>query len=51
VLDTELNTVLNTVRGHLDNDLDTPAAVKAIDDAAAAGVNVREAAALLGVVL
>lgn len=51
VLDTELNTVLHTVRDHLDNDLDTPAAVEAIDDAAAAGVNVREAAALLGVVL
>jgi L-cysteine:1D-myo-inositol 2-amino-2-deoxy-alpha-D-glucopyranoside ligase len=43
--------VLNTVRHHLDNDLDTPAAVSAIDDAANAGVNVREAAALLGVVL
>ena len=41
--------VLDTVRHHLDDDLDTPAAVAAIDAAVARGVNVRESAALLGV--
>jgi L-cysteine:1D-myo-inositol 2-amino-2-deoxy-alpha-D-glucopyranoside ligase len=41
--------VLETVRHHLDDDLDTPAAVAAIDAAVARGVNVRESAALLGV--
>jgi len=41
--------VLDTVRHHLDDDLDTPAAVAAIDAAAAGGVDVRAAAALLGV--
>ena len=41
--------VLDTVRHHLDDDLDTPAAVAAIDAAAAGGADVRAAAALLGV--
>ena len=40
---------LDDVRAALDDDLDTPAAVAAIDDAAAAGHGVAEAAALLGV--
>jgi L-cysteine:1D-myo-inositol 2-amino-2-deoxy-alpha-D-glucopyranoside ligase len=40
---------LADVRAALDNDLDMPAAVSAIDDAAARGVGVSEAAALLGV--
>ena len=42
-------TVLDEVRGHLDDDLDTPAAVAAIDRAAAGGTDVSAAAALLGV--
>lgn len=41
--------LLDEVRSCLDDDLDTPAAVVAIDEAAAAGHGVREAAALLGV--
>jgi L-cysteine:1D-myo-inositol 2-amino-2-deoxy-alpha-D-glucopyranoside ligase len=41
--------VLETVRAHLDEDLDTPGAVEAIDVAAAAGVDVTGAAMLLGV--
>lgn len=41
--------VLATVRRALDDDLDTPTAVAAIDEAAAAGVSVTESAALLGV--
>ena len=44
-------TVLDDVRGALDDDLDTPSAVRAIDDAAHAGCNVASAAALLGVTL
>jgi hypothetical protein len=40
---------MQTVRQHLDADLDVPSAVRAIDVAASRGVNVREAAALLGV--
>lgn len=40
---------LDEVRAALDNDLDTPAAVAAIDAAAAAGQGVSRAAALLGV--
>jgi L-cysteine:1D-myo-inositol 2-amino-2-deoxy-alpha-D-glucopyranoside ligase len=40
---------LDEVRAALDEDLDTPAAVAAIDAAAARGVGVGEAAALLGV--
>ena len=41
--------LLDEVRGCLDDDLDTPGAVAAIDAAASAGHGVREAAALLGV--
>jgi L-cysteine:1D-myo-inositol 2-amino-2-deoxy-alpha-D-glucopyranoside ligase len=41
--------LLETVRTHLDNDLDSPAALAAIDDAARSGVAVERAAALLGV--
>lgn len=41
--------VLDDVRACLDDDLDTPAAVAAIDAAAARGHDVTEAAALLGV--
>jgi L-cysteine:1D-myo-inositol 2-amino-2-deoxy-alpha-D-glucopyranoside ligase len=40
---------LEEVRAALDDDLDTPAAVAAIDRAAARGVGVSEAAALLGI--
>jgi L-cysteine:1D-myo-inositol 2-amino-2-deoxy-alpha-D-glucopyranoside ligase len=43
--------VLDEVRERLDDDLDTPGAVAAVDAAAARGVNVRDAAALLGVTL
>ncbi len=42
---------LDAVRRHLDDDLDTPGAVAAVDAAAAAGRDVGEAAALLGVTL
>ena len=41
--------VLDDVRAALDDDLDTPTAVAVIDAAAARGVGVRSAAALLGV--
>nr|MBU6202456.1 cysteine--tRNA ligase [Acidobacteriota bacterium] len=41
--------VLESVRRHLDDDLDTPGAVQAIDAAVAQGAEVRSAAALLGV--
>ena len=41
--------VLDQVRGALDDDLDTPAALGIIDDAAAGGHDVTSAAALLGV--
>jgi L-cysteine:1D-myo-inositol 2-amino-2-deoxy-alpha-D-glucopyranoside ligase len=41
--------VLADVRAALDDDLDTPGALAALDAAAARGVNVRAAAALLGV--
>ena len=41
--------VLEAVRGALDDDLDTPAAVAAIDEAAALGGDITRAAALLGV--
>ena len=40
---------LDEVRGALDDDLDTPCALEAIDRAAAAGHGVSAAAALLGV--
>ena len=43
--------VLDAVRAALDEDLDTPAAIAAIDAAAAAGRDVSAAAAFLGVVL
>jgi L-cysteine:1D-myo-inositol 2-amino-2-deoxy-alpha-D-glucopyranoside ligase len=43
--------LLEAVREHLDDDLDTPGAIAAIDAAAAAGAGVLEAAALLGVEL
>lgn len=43
--------VLEVVRGHLDNDLDTKSAIVAIDTAAAEGNDVSEAASLLGVEL
>ncbi len=43
--------ILARVRTLLDDDLDTPGAVVAIDDAADAGTDVAEAASLLGVVL
>ncbi|HEX3542371.1 MAG TPA: cysteine--tRNA ligase [Acidimicrobiales bacterium] len=43
--------VLDAVRAALDDDLDTPAAIAAIDAAAAAGQDVTAAAALLGVEL
>ena len=48
---TRSNDVLDEVRNHLDNDLDTPAALRAIDDAAQSGFNVAQAAALLGITL
>ena len=41
--------VLDAVRARLDHDLDTPGAVAVVDEAAAGGDGVREAAALLGV--
>ncbi len=41
--------VIDEVRAALDDDLDTPAALAAIDAAAAAGLGVHDAAALLGV--
>ncbi len=43
--------VLEAVRAALDNDLDTPAALLAIDSASAEGIDVRAAADLLGVTL
>jgi L-cysteine:1D-myo-inositol 2-amino-2-deoxy-alpha-D-glucopyranoside ligase len=43
--------VLEQVRDALDDDLDTPRAFAAIDEAAATGHDVTEAAALLGIVL
>jgi L-cysteine:1D-myo-inositol 2-amino-2-deoxy-alpha-D-glucopyranoside ligase len=42
---------LDDVRAALDDDLDTPAAIRAIDEAAEAGKGVSSSAALLGVVL
>jgi L-cysteine:1D-myo-inositol 2-amino-2-deoxy-alpha-D-glucopyranoside ligase len=43
--------VLDDVRGALDDDLDTPAALRALDDAAHAGASVAPGAALLGITL
>jgi L-cysteine:1D-myo-inositol 2-amino-2-deoxy-alpha-D-glucopyranoside ligase len=48
---THSNELLADVRAALDDDLDTPAAVAAIDEATAAGVDPTTAAALLGVFL
>lgn len=45
------STVLEDVRAALDDDLNTPAALRAIDDAAHAGAHVTSAAALLGITL
>lgn len=45
------SSVLEDVRGHLDNDLDTPSALATIDAAASAGHDVSAAASLLGVEL
>jgi L-cysteine:1D-myo-inositol 2-amino-2-deoxy-alpha-D-glucopyranoside ligase len=42
---------LEEVRAALDDDLDLPRAIRAVDDAAAAGHSVRRAAELIGVVL
>ena len=42
---------LDDVRAHLDDDLDVPAALRAIDDAVDAGEGVSRAAALLGIAL
>jgi L-cysteine:1D-myo-inositol 2-amino-2-deoxy-alpha-D-glucopyranoside ligase len=42
---------LDDVRAALDDDLDTPRAIAAIDDAASSGKGVSQAAALLGVQL
>jgi L-cysteine:1D-myo-inositol 2-amino-2-deoxy-alpha-D-glucopyranoside ligase len=43
--------LLNEVRDHLDNDLDTPSAMKAIDEAVSQGFTARTAANLLGIAL
>ena len=43
--------VVSEVRAALDDDLDTPSALALIDEAAAAGQGVHDAAALLGVLL
>jgi L-cysteine:1D-myo-inositol 2-amino-2-deoxy-alpha-D-glucopyranoside ligase len=45
------SSVLDDVRDALDNDLDTPSALRAIDAASYAGSNVAPAAALLGITL
>jgi L-cysteine:1D-myo-inositol 2-amino-2-deoxy-alpha-D-glucopyranoside ligase len=45
------STVLDQVRDRLDDDLDTPGALRVIDEAAAAGADVSAAASLLGVEL
>jgi L-cysteine:1D-myo-inositol 2-amino-2-deoxy-alpha-D-glucopyranoside ligase len=45
------SSVLDDVRASLDDDLDTPGALRVIDEAAHAGFNVAPAAALLGVTL
>jgi L-cysteine:1D-myo-inositol 2-amino-2-deoxy-alpha-D-glucopyranoside ligase len=45
------SSVLEDVRAAIDEDLDTPAALRAIDAAAHAGANVASAAALLGITL
>ena len=45
------SSVLDEVRAALDDDLNCPGAIRAVDDAAAAGVSVASGAALLGVTL
>ena len=45
------SSVLDDARCALDNDLDSPAALRAIDDAAHAGYNVAPAASLLGITI
>ena len=45
------NSVIDDVRAALDDDLDAPAALRAVDDAAQAGYGVALAASLLGVTL
>jgi hypothetical protein len=45
------SSVLEEVRAALDDDLDTPAALRATDAAAHAGANVTSAASLLGITL
>jgi L-cysteine:1D-myo-inositol 2-amino-2-deoxy-alpha-D-glucopyranoside ligase len=45
------SSVMEQVREHLDDDLDTPGALTVVDEAAAAGLDVRAAASLLGVEL
>ena len=45
------SSVLDDVRAALDDDLDTPGALRAIDAAAHAGANVTSAASLLGITL
>jgi L-cysteine:1D-myo-inositol 2-amino-2-deoxy-alpha-D-glucopyranoside ligase len=45
------SSVMQSVRERLDDDLDTPGALAAVDAAAAAGLDVRAAASLLGVEL
>jgi L-cysteine:1D-myo-inositol 2-amino-2-deoxy-alpha-D-glucopyranoside ligase len=47
----EGDAALDAVRAALDDDLDTPLALESVDDAAARGHGVSQAAALLGVVL
>ena len=49
--DGRLGDVLDEVRERLDDDLDTPGAVAAVDAAAARGESTAAAAALLGVIL
>lgn len=49
--ETSKSSVLDDVRDALDDDLDTPAAVRLIDDAAHRGFNVADAALLLGVLM
>ena len=48
---TDGSAVLDATRARLDDDLDTPGAVAAIDQAASQGADVSEAASLLGVFL
>jgi L-cysteine:1D-myo-inositol 2-amino-2-deoxy-alpha-D-glucopyranoside ligase len=43
--------LIDAVRAHLDDDLDCPSAIAAIDSAASEGADVQESAALLGIAL